>query len=224
MRAVLELYASRFELWHLARRLRPLPGSSPRDGHSTSAERRIARRGQTMSWLSNWPKPRRLPWLLLISALVITADRLTKNWIAAHIPLGHAIPIIPRILRLTHWTNEGAAFSLFADSASPNAVRWALVAFTVAAALAIFVVLLRLGSQFTLSTVALALILGGALGNVHDRILYGSVIDFIEVHIFAYHFPDFNIADSSIVIGACLLLLDSMLPKRGMAAPVGNES
>jgi signal peptidase II len=167
-----------------------------------------------MSWLANWPPPKRLPWLLLISALIITADRLTKNWIAAHIRLGGAIPIIPHFLRLTHWTNEGAAFSLFADSASPNAVRWALVAFTVAAALAIFIALLRLGSQFTLSTVALALILGGALGNVHDRILYGSVIDFIEVHIFSYHWPDFNVADSSVVTGACMLLLDSLLPHR----------
>ncbi len=171
-----------------------------------------------MSWLTNWPKPRRLPWLLLISALVITADRLTKNWIAAHIRLGGAIPIIPHFLRLTHWTNEGAAFSLFADSASPNAVRWALVAFTVAAALAIFVMLIRLGSQFTLATVALALILGGALGNVHDRILYGSVIDFIEVHIFSYHWPDFNVADSSVVTGACMLLLDSLLPHRKPAS------
>ena len=57
-------------------------------------------------------------------------------------------------------------------------------------------------------------ILAGALGNVHDRILYGSVVDFIEVHIFSYHWPDFNVADSSIVTGACLLLLDSLLPKR----------
>jgi signal peptidase II len=171
-----------------------------------------------MSWLTNWPPPKRLPWLLLISALVMVADRLTKNWIAAHIRLGGAIPIIPHFLRLTHWTNEGAAFSLFADSASPNAVRWALVAFTVAAALAIFVVLLRLGSQFTLTTVALALILGGALGNVHDRILYGSVIDFIEVHIFTYHWPDFNVADSSVVTGACMLLLDSLLPHRKPAS------
>lgn len=171
-----------------------------------------------MSWLSNWPRPKRLPWLLLISALVITADRLTKNWIAAHIRLGGAIPIIPHFLRLTHWTNEGAAFSLFADSASPNAVRWALVAFTVAAALAIFIMLIRLGSQFTLATVALALILGGALGNVHDRILYGSVIDFIEVHIFSYHWPDFNVADSSVVTGACMLLLDSLLPHRKPAS------
>jgi len=167
-----------------------------------------------VSWLTNWPRPRRLPWLLLISALVIVADRLTKNWVSAHIPLGGAIPIIPRFLRITHWTNEGAAFSLFADTASPHVVRWALVAFTLVAALVIFIVLLRLGNQFTLTAVALALILGGALGNVHDRILYGSVIDFIEVHIFTYHWPDFNVADSSVVTGVCLWLLDSILPHR----------
>jgi signal peptidase II len=153
-------------------------------------------------------------WLLLISALVIIADRGTKTWVSLHIPLGGAIPIIPRFLRITHWTNEGAAFSLFADTASPHLVRWALVAFTLVAALVIFIVLLRLGNQFTFTTIALALILGGALGNVHDRIVYGSVIDFIEVHIFSYHWPDFNVADSSVVTGACLLLLDSILPHR----------
>jgi signal peptidase II len=74
--------------------------------------------------------------------------------------------------------------------------------------------LIRLGDRFTLTTVALALVFAGALGNVHDRILYGSIVDFIEVHIFTYHFPDFNVADSSIVTGACMLLLDSLLPKR----------
>ena len=77
--------------------------------------------------------------------------------------------------------------------------------------------MVRLGDRFTLTTFALALILGGALGNVHDRILYGSVVDFIEVHIFSYHWPDFNVADSSIVTGACLLLLDSLLPKKSRA-------
>jgi signal peptidase II len=159
--------------------------------------------------------PRRLPWLLLISGLVILADRLTKMWVAAHILLGGAIPIIPRVLRITHWTNEGAAFSLFADSTSPNLVRWALIAFSLIAALVVLIAMVRLGDRFTPTTIALALVFAGALGNVHDRILYGSVVDFIEVHIFSYHFPDFNVADSSIVIGACLLLLDSVLPKKG---------
>jgi signal peptidase II len=154
---------------------------------------------------------------LLISALIVLADRLTKIWVAAHIRLGGAIPIIPRVLRITHWTNEGAAFSLFADSASPHLVRYALIGFSLLAALVVLIAMVRLGDRFTFTTVALALIFAGALGNVHDRILYGSVVDFIEVHIFSYHFPDFNVADSSIVIGACLLLLDSLLPKRNQA-------
>jgi signal peptidase II len=171
-----------------------------------------------MTWLTNWPRPRRLFWLLLISSLVIIADRGTKTWVSMHVRLGGAIPVIPHVLRITHWTNEGAAFSLFADTASPHAVRWALVTFTLIAAVVIFVVLLRIGNQFTLTTIALALILGGAIGNVHDRILYGSVVDFIEVHIFTYHWPDFNLADSSVVIGACLLMLDSLLPHRKPAA------
>jgi signal peptidase II len=165
----------------------------------------------------SWPAPKRLPWLLLISALVFIADRLTKTWVAKHIRIGGAIPIIPKVLRITHWTNEGAAFSLFADSASPQTVRIALIAFTLLAAIVVFIALLRLGNRITLATVALALILGGAIGNVHDRISYGSVIDFVEVHIFTYHWPDFNLADSSIVIGACLLFLDSLLPRKAPA-------
>ncbi len=159
--------------------------------------------------------PRRLPWLLLISAVVIFLDRLTKTWVAEHIPMGGAIPVVPHVLRITHWTNDGAAFSLFANSASPDAVRWALIGFSLLAALIVLVLMIRLGNRFTLTTFALALILAGALGNVHDRIAYGSVVDFIEVHIFSYHWPDFNLADSSIVTGACLLLLDSLLSKTG---------
>jgi signal peptidase II len=162
----------------------------------------------------SFPPPRRLPWLLLISAVILAVDRATKIWIASHIGIGDAIPVIPRVLRLTHWLNDGAAFSLFADTASPHTVRWALIVFTCIAAMAVLVALIRLGSRITLATVALALILGGAAGNVHDRIAYGSVVDFIEVHIFSYHWPDFNVADSAIVTGACLLLLDSLLQKR----------
>jgi signal peptidase II len=158
--------------------------------------------------------PRRLPWLLAISAIIFLADRLTKIWVAKHIRLGGAIPVIPHVLRITHWTNEGAAFSLFADSASPHTVRWVLIGFSLLAALVVLIAMFKLGNRFTLTTVALALVLAGAIGNVHDRILYGSVVDFIEVHIFHYHWPDFNIADSSVVTGACLLLLDSFLPKR----------
>ena len=161
----------------------------------------------------SFPFPRRLPWLLFISALVVSADHLTKTWVSAHIAMGDAIPVIPGVLRISHWTNEGAAFSRFADSASPHLVRWALASFGCCLALAVLIALVRFGNRFTLITVALAFVLGGALGNLHDRILYGSVVDFIEVHIFSFHWPDFNLADSSIVTGACLLMLDSLLPK-----------
>jgi signal peptidase II len=157
--------------------------------------------------------PRRLGWLLGLSAVILLADRLTKIWVGKHVPMGGAIPIVPGVLRITHWTNEGAAFSLFADSASPHTVRWALVGFTLLAVVVVLAAMIRLGSRFTLTTLALALILAGAMGNLHDRIAYGSVIDFIEVHIYTYHWPDFNVADSSIVTGACLLMLDSLLPK-----------
>jgi signal peptidase II len=165
-----------------------------------------------------WKAPRRLPWLLLISAAVFVADRWTKTWVGAHVRIGGAIPVIDHLLRITHWTNEGAAFSMFADSTSPHAVRIGLIVFTLCAAAAVLAGMIWLGSRITLTTIALALIFGGALGNVHDRIAYGSVVDFIEVHIFSYHWPDFNIADSSIVTGACLLFLDSLIPKRDRSA------
>lgn len=164
----------------------------------------------------SWQAPRRLPWLLALSAAVIGLDRWSKIWVTNHIELGQAIPVIPRVFRITHVLNDGAAFSLFADSASPHAVRWGLIAFTLLAAAVVLAMMIFLGSHFTLTTLALALIFGGALGNVHDRIAYGSVVDFIEVHIFGYHWPDFNVADSSIVTGACLLFLDSLLPSKNL--------
>jgi len=168
--------------------------------------------------------PRRLPWLLGLSALILLADRLTKIWVGEHVLMGGAIPIIPRVLRITHWTNQGAAFSLFADSATPHTVRWTLIAFSLLAAVVVLIAMIRLGSRITLTTVALALIFAGALGNVHDHIAYGSVIDFIEVHIYTYHWPDFNLADSSIVTGACLLMLDSLLPKsRGQGSGIRDQ-
>ncbi|MDR3741340.1 MAG: signal peptidase II [Terracidiphilus sp.] len=162
--------------------------------------------------------PRRLPWLLTITAAVVALDRLTKHLVSTHIPLGGAVPVIPRVLRISHWTNEGAAFSIFADSASPDKVRWALAGFALLIAVVVLAVLVRLGNRITLTTVSLSLVLAGALGNVYDRIVYGFVVDFIEVHIFTYHWPDFNVADSAIVIGACLLLLESLLPSHPQEA------
>ena len=158
----------------------------------------------------------RLPWLLLISALVVALDRWSKWWVTRHVELGSAIPVIPRVFRITHVLNDGAAFSLFADAASPQHVRWMLIGFSTLAAAAVLIALVKMGRAFTLTTVALALVLGGAIGNDYDRIRFASVVDFLEVHIVHYHWPDFNVADSAIVAGACLLLLDALVTKKSV--------
>src|ERR1700743_3327627 len=96
--------------------------------------------------------PRRLPWLLLISAFIYAADQYTKLLVTQHIRLGGAIPVLDGIFRITHWTNAREAFSLFADPASPSAVRWGLVAFTVIASLAVLIALIRMGHHITTAT------------------------------------------------------------------------
>jgi signal peptidase II len=158
------------------------------------------------------PSKDRRPILFLITALVILADRLSKNWIIAHIRPGYSIPIIPGVFRLSHVLNTGAAFSLL-ENAPPNAVRIGLIAFSVVAAIIVLALLWRVGRTLTLTSVALALILGGALGNLYDRIRFHHVVDFLAVRIYHYNWPDFNVADSSIVIGACLLLLEIFRPQ-----------
>lgn len=154
----------------------------------------------------------RRPILLLITALVILFDRLSKNWIVDRIRPGYDIPIIPGVFRLSHVLNTGAAFSLL-ENLPPNGVRLGLIAFSVIAAIIVFALLWRTGRAFTLSSVALALILGGALGNLYDRIRFHHVVDFLAVKIVHYNWPDFNVADSCIVIGAGLLLLEIFRPQ-----------
>ena len=155
-----------------------------------------------------------MPGLLLISVVVVALDRWSKWWVTHHVELGSAIPVIPKVFRITHVLNDGAAFSLFADSATPEHVRWVLIGFSTLAAVAVLIALVKMGRAFTLTTVALALVLGGAVGNDYDRIRFASVVDFLEVHIVHYHWPDFNVADSAIVVGACLLLLDVLVTKK----------
>ncbi len=154
----------------------------------------------------------RRPLLLILSAVVILLDRLSKSWIMANVRSGSAITIIPRVFRITHVLNTGAAFSLL-ENLPPDTVRLGLIAFSVLAVLIVFAMLWRTGRDLTLTSVALALILGGALGNLYDRIRFHHVVDFLEVHIVHYHWPDFNIADSAIVIGACLLFIEIFRPQ-----------
>jgi signal peptidase II len=148
-----------------------------------------------------------------ISALVVLLDRITKHIVAQQLPNGQTYTVIPGIFRISDVHNTGAAFSMFAENASPATVRNILIAFSAIAIIILFGMLWRTGRYLTLASVALALILGGAFGNLYDRIRYHYVIDFLEVRIIHYHWPDFNVADSCIVIGACLLLIEIFRPQ-----------
>jgi signal peptidase II len=160
------------------------------------------------------PKPRdRRSLVLAISALVVLLDRITKHIVAQQLPNGQTYTVIPGIFRISDVHNTGAAFSMFAENASPVTVRNILIAFSVIAVIILFGMLWRVGRYLTVTSVALALILGGAFGNLYDRVVYHYVIDFLEVHIVHYHWPDFNVADSCIVIGACLLLIEIFRPQ-----------
>jgi signal peptidase II len=152
--------------------------------------------------------------LALVSVLVVVLDRWSKLWVEKHIELGQRIQEIPNVFWLSHVLNTGAAFSMFEGANSPMLVRNLLVGFSVTAVLVVLVLLWKMGRTFTATSFALALILGGAIGNLYDRIRFAHVVDFLEVHIVHYHWPDFNVADSAIVVGACLLLLEMLRPQR----------
>ncbi len=154
------------------------------------------------------------PWLLLISLVAIALDRVTKIVVAKNVVMGSGIDVIPHVFRITHVLNTGAAFSMFADSASPVAVRIGLVGFSVIAAIAVLAMLWRYGKVWSASSVGFALVLGGAIGNLYDRAVFHYVVDFLEVHIVHYHFPDFNVADSCISVGAVLLVAEMIWPSK----------
>jgi signal peptidase II len=156
---------------------------------------------------------RYFPLLLALAAFVAIADHVSKKFISHRLPVGHVHTVIPGLFNITHVLNTGAAFSFLADTASPDLVLRGLILFSIAAVLIVGVMLLRSCATLSLTSIALALILGGAVGNLYDRVMYHYVIDFIGVHVGPYHWPDFNFADSAIVIGACLLMIEIIRPQ-----------
>lgn len=162
-------------------------------------------------------------WLLLVSLVVVALDRVTKLLVAKNVALGSAIVVVPGVFRITHVLNIGAAFSLFADAASPMAVRIGLILFSLLAAGIVMAMLWKYGRTFSLASVGFALVLGGAVGNLYDRIHLHYVIDFLEVYVFGYHWPDFNVADSAITVGAVLLLAEMMWPDGSAKATAAGE-
>ena len=147
---------------------------------------------------------------ILIAALVVLLDRLSKWLVAQKITLHDSVDIVPGLFRLTHVQNQGAAFGLFSDS--PWQWKAALlILFSVAALAVVSALLWKNGNAMNATAVALSLVFGGALGNLWDRVAAGRVIDFLDFYVGSHHWPAFNVADSAIVVGALLLLSEIFL-------------
>ena len=148
---------------------------------------------------------------LALSVAVVALDQLTKFLIEGHLAMFESVSVLP-VLEITRLHNTGAAFSFLADEAGWQ--RWLFTALAVIVSIVLALWLRRIDAQARVLATAVALILGGAVGNVIDRLRLGHVIDFIYAHWERHYFPAFNVADSAICIGAGLLLLDTWLSGR----------
>jgi len=147
---------------------------------------------------------------IIIAALILLCDRMTKWLVAQKIALSDSVDVIPGVFRLTHVQNQGAAFGLFAEYPSEWKVAM-LILFSVAALAVVSALLWKNGNALNTTAIALSLVFGGALGNLWDRVVTGRVIDFLDFYFGSHHWPAFNIADSAIVVGALLLLSEIFL-------------
>jgi signal peptidase II len=153
--------------------------------------------------------PAALRWLWF-SVLVIALDQSAKAWIIGHLELYQSLPLTS-FLEIIRTHNTGAAFSFLADADGWQ--RWMFIALGLIVSIAV-PWWLRKENPHALVAAALAFIVGGALGNVIDRVLHGHVIDFIHFHYGRFDFPAFNVADSSITLGAILILIDVLIDAR----------
>jgi signal peptidase II len=157
-----------------------------------------------------------------IAAALVLLDRWTKEIIKSRFSAWDSVAVIPGFFNIVHTENPGIAFGLLADASSP----WRdvlLIGFSLAVLLVISAVLVRpdpAGNHSPLLRAGLALVLGGAFGNLYDRLVHTTVTDFVEIHWGPYYFPAFNVADSAITVGACLLLLDMWRTREKKTAAV----
>lgn len=149
-----------------------------------------------------------------VSIGVLVLDQLTKEWITSRTTLGSSIPIIPGLLHLTLVTNTGALFGLFKDIGDPYRTIMFLAVPVIAIALILFFQY-RTSTADLVTQGGLALILGGAVGNLVDRVRFGHVVDFVDVFVGEHHWPAFNVADSAICVGVSLLFIDLLCQSRG---------
>jgi len=149
----------------------------------------------------------------LIAVAIILLDQATKRVIVGTLRLGQGLPIVPGFFDLVLVLNPGAAFSFLATL--PDSVRNPFfITISVTAVILILVYRTRHLQQHELASLSLALVLGGAIGNLIDRLRYGMVVDFLLVHVYEYHWPAFNVADSAISVGVTLMVLEMVLEWR----------
>ena len=145
-----------------------------------------------------------------VSALIL--DRLSKWQVQRRIELHDSISVIPGFFRIAHLENPGAAFGIFSDTPTPLKLGL-LIALSVIALVVVTILLWKSSTSLSSTSIGLALILGGAIGNLWDRILHHRVTDFLLFYYHQYEWPAFNLADSAIVVGATLLVLDLLFSK-----------
>ncbi len=142
----------------------------------------------------------------VIFLLVVCLDQLTKLWVVQHFTLYESSTVIPGLFSLTYLTNTGAAFGILAGQPA----LWRQLFFVVVALLAlvaIFFLHRKISAESRWYTVSLALIAGGAVGNLIDRVRLGAVVDFLDFYLSTHHWPAFNLADSAITVGVAIFLL-----------------
>jgi signal peptidase II len=155
----------------------------------------------------------------LAALLIVVLDRVSKWVVERSIALHDNLVVIPGFFHITHVQNRGAAFGLFDDSPTEWKIA-TLILFSVVAMVIVTVLLWRNSHVMSVTGMGLAIVLGGAVGNLWDRLVAGHVTDFLDFNVGTYHWPAFNVADSAIVIGAVLLMADIIFAKH----PHENET
>lgn len=153
----------------------------------------------------------RKPDYLFLSLAIVVLDQWTKWLVEVHLPHSASHAVVPGVLNLTHVKNTGVAFGLFARQGSDGG-SWLLVVMGLVALGAVFLYFRLAPAQNRLLLTALGLIVGGAVGNLIDRLASGAVTDFVDIYVGSFHWPAFNVADSAITVGIGLMILDSFRP------------
>lgn len=160
----------------------------------------------------------KIPYLFVTLGILV-ADQWTKHLVEVQLPRGASEPVISGFLNLVHVRNTGVAFGLFASDG--GSTSWVLTALGLVALAAVSIYFLWTPVRDRLLLTALALVAGGAVGNLLDRVMAGSVTDFVDVYVGSYHWPAFNVADSAITVGIVLMILDTFRHRPGKADETG---